>query len=218
MQRHFREISIDSSRLMSTDFSNSPNTRRELRAHFRSRRRTLSIASQLQHAQAVTRHLRNSGLLWRRGCIAAYLPNHSEGELDCVPIMQALWSMNRRVVLPVVGRQRGFMELCRYQPDTRLVTNRYGIAEPEPGSPNAHRLSCALMLLPLVAFDENGGRLGMGGGYYDRFLGSLPALLRPRLVGLAHEVQRSNAPLPKDSWDIPLDDIVTETGWQSFRG
>ena len=74
------------------------------------------------------------------------------------------------------------------------------------------------MLLPLVAFDENGGRLGMGGGYYDRFLGSLPALLRPRLVGLAHEVQRSNAPLPKDSWDIPLDDIVTETGWQSFRG
>jgi len=218
MQRHFREISTDPSRLMSTGFSNSPTTRRELRAHFRSQRRALPIASQLQHARAVTRHLRTSGLLWRRGAIAAYLPNHSEGELDCIPVMQALWAMKRRVVLPVVGRQRGFMELYQYQPDTRLVINRYGIAEPEPGSPNAHRLACALMLVPLVAFDEQGGRLGMGGGYYDRFLGSLPALLRPRLVGLAHEVQRSTGALPADSWDIPLDDIVTEAGWQSFRG
>jgi 5-formyltetrahydrofolate cyclo-ligase len=217
MQRHFREIFSGPSRSMSADFSNSPNRRRELRAFFRSQRRQLPVSSQLQHARAVARHLRTSGLLWRRGCIAAYLPNHAEGELDCIPIMQALWSMNRRVVLPVVGKQRGFMALYHYQPDTRLVTNRYGIAEPESGSPNAHRLACALMLVPLVAFDEHGGRLGMGGGYYDRFLGNLPTLLRPRLVGLAHEVQRSNTLLPKDSWDIPLDDIVTEAGWQSFR-
>jgi len=192
-------------------------TRRALRAHFRARRRQLSFQDQSRHAQAVARHLQTSGLLLAKGCVAGYLADHQEGELDCLPAIQRLWSMHRTVVLPVVGKTRGFMELFVYQPDTRLVINRYGISEPEPGSPYRHRIACSLMLLPLVAFDDSGGRLGMGGGYYDRYLGALPPNLRPRLVGLAHDAQRSTSPLPRDGWDIPLDDVVTESGWQNFH-
>lgn len=217
MQRHFRETSTYPSRPMSNGRSNSPTDRHQLRRQFRALRRALPASRQRQHAHAVNRHLSRSGLLWRTGGIGAYLPNQAEGELDCIPIVQTLWSRRCPVLLPVVGKRRGFMELYQYQPSTRLVINRYGIAEPEPGSPHVDLIACSLMLVPLVAFDETGGRLGMGGGYYDRFLGSRPARLRPRLVGLAHEVQRSPTPLPKDRWDIPLDDIVTEAGWQSFR-
>ncbi len=156
-------------------------------------------------------------MLWRHGAIAAYLADPIEGELDCGPIITTLWSRSRKVVLPVVGQQRGLMDLYCYRADTRLVLNRYGIAEPEPGTPHVTRLSCSLMLVPLVAFDDNGTRMGMGGGYYDRFIGGLPTTLRPRLVGVAHEVQRSPSALPRARWDVPLDDIVTEAGWQSFR-
>ena len=64
---------------------------------------------------------------------------------------------------------------------------------------------------------QSGSRLGMGAGYYDRYLARLVAPLRPLLVGLAHDVQRSEQPLPQNPWDVPLDAVVTETGWQAFN-
>jgi 5-formyltetrahydrofolate cyclo-ligase len=73
-----------------------------------------------------------------------------------------------------------------------------------------------VLFMPLVAFDDSGSRLGMGAGYYDRYLGRLPGGLTPLLVGLAHEAQRSNTPLPGNPWDVPLDGVVTENGWQPF--
>ena len=79
-----------------------------------------------------------------------------------------------------------------------------------------HPLGLSLLFMPLVAFDDQGNRVGMGLGFYDRFLGRLPATLRPRLIGLAHEVQRSPARLEHKPWDIPLDGVITEAGWQSF--
>ena len=191
-------------------------SRRKLRREFRRLRRALSGAQQQKHAEAVFRHLDNAGLLWRSGAVGAYLTDPDEGELNCMPTISRLWQRGRRVGLPVVGGQRGFMDLFRYQPDTRLVRNRYDILEPEPGSPHIPLLSCSIMLVPLVAFDDHGTRLGMGGGYYDRFLARLPATLRPRLIGIAHELQRASGKLPRDQWDIPLNDVVTELGWQQF--
>jgi 5-formyltetrahydrofolate cyclo-ligase len=73
-----------------------------------------------------------------------------------------------------------------------------------------------VLFLPLVAFDDHGNRLGMGAGYYDRYIGRQPAGLRPLLVGLAHETQRASADLPARSWDARLDAVVTEAGWQAF--
>ncbi len=108
------------------------------------------------------------------------------------------------------------MSFYRYRRHTPLVANRFGIPEPAPGAPHVAPLSVDLLLMPLVAFDCFGVRLGMGVGYYDRYLGRLPATMRPRLIGLAHETQRSLDPLPFAEWDVPLDGVITEQGWHTF--
>ena len=192
-------------------------TRHELRRFFRRARRALAPASQTENARAVARHLQVSGLLFTRGTVAAYLPNQLDGELDTVPILQRLWSTRHTVAVPVVAPHEPAMAFYRYLPQTSLTQNRYGIVEPAPGSRYVNPRALALMLIPLVAFDSQGTRLGMGSGFYDRFLGAITPGLRPRLVGIAHEVQRSATALPVDSWDIPLNAVVTEAGWQKFR-
>ena len=76
------------------------------------------------------------------------------------------------------------------------------------GSAYVNGRALTIMLMPLVAFDDAGFRIGMGGGYYDRFLGNLPTQLRPRLIGIAHEVQHCRHPLVGGPWDVPLDDVI----------
>jgi 5-formyltetrahydrofolate cyclo-ligase len=72
-----------------------------------------------------------------------------------------------------------------------------------------------VILMPLVAFDGQGNRLGMGAGYYDRtlaFLRHRRHWRKPRIIGLAYEFQRMPA-LPAEPWDVPLDGIITEAGF-----
>ena len=90
--------------------------------------------------------------------------------------------------------------------------NRFGIAEPELGkNPTAPVWTLDIILLPLVAFDRAGNRMGMGGGFYDRTLARLnnSAMERPLLIGLAHHCQEVEH-LQAQSWDIPLDIIATD--------
>ena len=112
----------------------------------------------------------------------------------------------------MVQRQRR-LAFYRYTPATPIRTNRYGIAEPDPHA--ATFVATAILdavLLPLVAFDARGHRLGMGGGYYDASLAARPRALR---IGLAHAVQFCPA-LPARDWDVPLDAVLTERGGFSF--
>ena len=91
--------------------------------------------------------------------------------------------------------------------DARYAENQYGIPEPV-GTPACAAWQLDLILVPLVAFDDRGNRLGMGGGYYDRLLsGSEHWPRRPRLLGVAHACQRAEA-LPVEAWDMPLNDVI----------
>ena len=96
-----------------------------------------------------------------------------------------------------------------------LCPNRYGI--PEPRVPRSRWVRAAmldLILVPLVAFDRAGGRLGMGGGYYDAtlaFLHHRHHWLKPRIVGAAFAFQELPA-VPQEPWDVSLTAIVTERG------
>ncbi len=96
-----------------------------------------------------------------------------------------------------------------------MVTNRFGIPEPQArhGAHPARRLpawALDLILLPLVGFDDDGQRMGMGGGFYDRTLAfTRRPGPRPHLIGLAHECQRVES-LPVAPWDVPLDAIVSD--------
>lgn len=186
--------------------------KKKLRRALRQRRRQLLPDQQKQAAAAVVRRLNRSRLLWRSNSLAGYWP--ADGELDPRVFLQCVMARRKAVYLPVLraGNRLGFK---RWREGEPLKPNRYGIPEPQNGRWRpAWTLSA--MLLPLVGFDRQGGRLGMGGGYYDRSLGrvagQLGKLRRPVLVGLAHSCQEV-AELPREAWDWPVDAVVTEREW-----
>lgn len=193
------------------------HSKRTLRATYRHLRQALSAAAQRQHASDAARAALVSGLLLGARCVALYLP--ADGELSPLPLAARLRQRDVRIVLPVVRSTplRGpHLQFRLWSRNTTLQLNRFGIPEPDARATTIPAIAIDRLLVPLVAFDHTGTRLGMGGGYYDRLLGGLPEGLRPRVIGLAHALQASAHPLPRSPWDAPLDAVVTERGWQRF--
>ena len=99
-----------------------------------------------------------------------------------------------------------------------MTVNKFGIAEPKPDvSAIILPGQLDIIFMPLVAFDDQGQRLGMGGGFYDRTLASLPqGCNKPLLVGLAHQCQQVDM-VPAEPWDVPLPRVLTPYKLWSFR-
>jgi len=175
---------------------------------------------QQQIARALARNVALTCLLGRHSRIAFYLAN--DGEIDPAPLMDRLHRAGKRCYLPVLDRHRDrALWFAPTTPGGPTIRNRFGIPEPQ-GHPR-DRLRAAqldVIILPLVAFDPRGNRLGMGGGFYDRslgFLGHRHRWRRPLLLGLAYQFQQVDH-LEARPWDVPLDGIVTETGLRWFDG
>ena len=182
----------------------------------RRRRRALSNGEQARRARDLARHLTSGILLRRLHRVSGYLAQ--DGEMDLQPFISRLWTRGRKVYLPVLhGRKLWFKP---YDTATEFIHNRFGI--PEPAVAPIERIdptALNLVLMPLVAFDRAGNRLGMGGGYYDKtfaFLHQRQRWRRPLLLGVAHEFQCLEK-LPVQSWDIPMQGIVTERGLHWFK-
>lgn len=197
------------------DSNESKPKKIRLRQKFRALRNKLPVSTQQAHARTVAKHLARSGHLLRARTAAGYAA--ADGEVDLTPLFQNLWRMNIEVGLPVINSLGARLEFYRHVADQPLVRGRFDILVPNLQAKHLPMLRIDLMLVPLVAVDSKGTRLGMGGGYYDRTLFSLPPQLRPRLIGVAHACQVSEADLPHDAWDIHLDAVVTELGVTSFR-
>ena len=184
----------------------------ELRAKLRAQRRALSVAEQKHAAAALA--ARVVATRWFRVShrIAVYLAN--DGEIDPHAVIERIWRTRKQAYLPVLSPLRhDRLWFARVEPGMEYRTNRLGISEPlvkRSALVRAEELD--LILLPLVAFDAVGNRVGMGGGFYDRslaFLRHRRYLRKPHVVGLAHEFQRVQHVTP-DSWDVPLAGIVTD--------
>jgi 5-formyltetrahydrofolate cyclo-ligase len=193
--------------------------RSDQRQQLRASRRALNDNERLQRSQTLCRRLSRQPLFRNSHKIAAYLP--ADGEIETQPLIELAWRMKKQVYLPVLTPFLGNrLWFARFKPDTRLVSNRYGIAEPEL----IHRQRIALhtldvVLAPLVGFDHSGNRLGMGGGFYDRSFGYLlnrKHWRKPRLIGLAYDFQLMPQ-LPAQPWDVPLTAVATDSGWYRFR-
>lgn len=182
-----------------------------LRRQLRQRRRQLSRQEQREASMGLCRQLAQLPAFINSRRIAAYIPN--DGEISVQPLMELAWRMRKQVYLPVLHPFRpGHLLFMRHEPGQPLALNRFGIPEPlcEQDS-RCPAWTLDLVLTPLVGFDEQGNRMGMGGGFYDRtfaFLQSGRAPQRPRLVGVAHECQRVTT-LPCERWDIGMEFIVT---------
>lgn len=188
----------------------------QLRINLRRQRRALSPAQQQQAAEQIAEHLvRSRWLLYSRR-IAFYLA--SRGEIDPFIAQQFASDMGRQTALPVL-HPNGSNRLLFAPADAPMAANRFGIQEPDLKVCEPIALwTLDIILVPLVAFDGSGNRLGMGKGYYDRTLARLHnRVRRPKLIGLAHHFQQVDALQPQP-WDVPLDGVVTDREILRFSG
>jgi len=185
--------------------------KKTLRAKIRAQRRALSPRQQKTANAQLHKHLERSLILLRAKHIALYLG--TDGEICPKALISHYLTRKKKLYLPVLHPiKKNHMVFCPITARTKLKENNFGILEPnfKNGSCMTPRL-LSLVILPLVAFDAKGNRMGMGGGYYDRAFEFKQKTSRhsPRLVGLAHELQKQRQ-LPTEPWDIPLFAIFTD--------
>jgi 5-formyltetrahydrofolate cyclo-ligase len=192
-----------------------PLGRPQLRRVLRERRRALPPLMQRRAARGLYQQLAQHPLFRRARHVALYLA--SDGEIDPQLLLKAAQARGKQVYLPVLKRwPRCRMVFQRLAPHDKMSTNRFGILEPRRNLKRQRKTwALDLVLLPLVGFDRHGGRLGMGGGFYDRNLAYRAYRQHwhsPALIGLAHSCQQVER-LPLASWDIALNATVTEQAW-----
>ncbi|MGI9246236.1 MAG: 5-formyltetrahydrofolate cyclo-ligase [Steroidobacteraceae bacterium] len=192
---------------------------RETRKRLRARRRDIPDAARLAADQVIRRELARLRI-WRRGQrVAAFIG--MPDEVDLRPSFPVAWNRGVRLFVPLILQLRsGAMTFVPFEQDVPLHRNRFGIDEPVTdlaGRVNALQLDT--VLVPLVGFDAEGHRLGMGAGFYDRALARrrdrTQPFRRPRLVGVAYSVQQVER-IPAAPWDVALDAVVTERGILNF--
>lgn len=190
-------------------------TRAQLRRLLRKTRSALDLPTQRRAARDLYRQLSHHPHFRRARHIALYLPN--DGEIDPRPLLQAAQRRGKATYLPVLNHwPRSKMVFQRVRAHEKMRPNRFRIPEPKRNRAQQRKIwALDLILLPLVGFDRHGGRLGMGGGFYDRSLGyrdMRKSWHKPTLLGLAHECQQVDR-LTMASWDVPLAATVTDKGW-----
>jgi 5-formyltetrahydrofolate cyclo-ligase len=174
-----------------------------LRARLRAARRAIGSRERLAAARAVAVHLARLGLPRPRTRIAAY--RAMDGEIDPSIVLHRALALGCDVYLPVIMNVRS-RRMC-FAPLS-------GTGEPVAAAATGNSRWLDLVLVPLVGFDCDGNRLGMGAGFYDRHFAWLrhrKYWRRPLLVGIAFEIQRLDR-LPPQRHDVPLWRIVTERG------
>jgi len=190
--------------------------RDQIRQQVRAARRALSAQQQIMDAEKLLVRLIKLEKVQRASSIAISLA--FDGEIDTRPFINWCWENNKQVYLPVVDPfNKGHLLFLHYTKNTEMVTNKYGISEPKLNPLHICPISqLDIVFTPLVAFDKQGNRIGMGGGYYDRMLapwfkekkGAYP-------IGLAHDCQQLTK-LPTASWDVPLPEIITPSQHHLF--
>ncbi|WP_226475518.1 5-formyltetrahydrofolate cyclo-ligase [Pseudomonas sp. MWU16-30323] len=193
----------------------APLSRPQLRRMLRKARRALTPSEQRQAALGLYRQLAQHPLFRRAKHISLYLP--TDGEIDPRLLLRAAQRRGKATYLPVLSAwPRTKMVFQRVRPGEKLIPNRFRILEPQVNVSRQRKVwALDLVLLPLVGFDDVGGRLGMGGGFYDRSLAYMArrkSWRKPTLLGLAHECQKVER-LAQASWDVPLEGTVTDKDW-----
>ena len=172
-------------------------------------RRQATHAAAEGAGQAARDHFLAAGLHDGASVVSAY--RRIRSELDPGPLMLALVERGRRVCVPVIQGKALPLRFREWTPATRMQPGPFGAQVPSEGD----WLEPDLLLVPLLAWDAAGRRLGYGGGFYDRTLAGLRAAKSVRAIGFAYAAQQVDE-VPADETDQRLDAVLTETGLVRF--
>ena len=184
--------------------------KRKLRQQMQAKRVQMAHAVAASASQSVARHFADHPILAFAPSFAGYVS--MRGEIDVLPVFEIMAKWNKVTALPCI------------RPDKNLHFREWSLGEPlvkstvqthEPLATNPSIIP-ALVLVPLLAFDGDGYRLGYGGGYYDRTIAAMRDFATPPLfIGVAYSAQEVDR-VPTDAHDQPLDGILTELGVSMF--
>ncbi len=209
-----RNVPPDTGVTPTSDRPMSSADRPTLRASMRAARRALPARARLAAAEAVAERLRaHIQAFSEPKVIAGYWA--CDGELPLHLLLAGRPAFT--YLLPRVRAER-CIDFVPWRPGDAVVANRFGIPEPEAGVA-VELTAIDVILLPLLAFNRDGSRLGSGGGYYDRSLASLAGAApgnRPQLIGVGYALQEA-ATLHTEAWDVGLHNVVTEVEWIDCR-
>lgn len=168
-------------------------------------RQALNYTQQRTNAQQLCMRIIRDPIYKKAQHVAVYFAQ--QGEISLEPLIREALKAGKAIYVPVILPEFT-MRFARFQHNTRLIKNRFGILEPAikqfVPTPTLN-----LILCPLVAFDANCTRIGMGGGFYDRALAE-PKLQKDTAIwGVAHNIQRCPT-IKAQPWDISMRKIVTE--------
>ncbi|MGH8212286.1 MAG: 5-formyltetrahydrofolate cyclo-ligase [Rhodanobacteraceae bacterium] len=184
--------------------------RTRLRAEMSARRSALGAAERIAAAEGVARALERLPEFMVDANVAGYWA--VRGELPLNLVVASLHSRGQHYLLPVLEEDLPrSLRFAEYRTGDALKPNRFGIPEPRNAVPVEGR-QLDLALLPLLAFDARGNRLGTGGGFYDTtfsFLRDRGQAATPLLVGIGYDFQQVES-LPAENWDVALDYIATD--------
>lgn len=177
--------------------------KQELRKQMLSRRRMVSAEEQQAASAVICGKLLDLLREHPDGAVLSYLAYGREVDLSA--LHRELWRQGRKLLVPVTdGLPAGEMAAVEYTPHTKLAKTRLGVAEPQ-GVPHIDPREIGVVLAPGVAFDERGGRLGHGMGYYDRYLPQVSAAV----WGVCYHWQLVDA-VPQGPFDRAMDLVVTD--------
>jgi len=218
--------------------SQAPN-KSQLRALFKPQRDQQNQATQLKSSEQfcelfIQKFIQTSlshPVLKNIQHIGIYLAQ--TGELNLSPLIKILWSLNKNIYAPIIQNQTQpyskILKFGKYTEHTPCQPNiyfeKFGVQILEPIKPLSfiNPAELDLVLLPLLAFDAQGTRLGAGGGYYDATFNPIKnnknnhlPYVKPYLLGCAFEFQQSNILIPKDPWDVKLEGVLTNQKFHEF--
>jgi 5-formyltetrahydrofolate cyclo-ligase len=179
----------------------------ELRRSLLKKRQSMSVEEWREKSDRICSHLEASSLFAGAKTVLAYFSFRQEPDISSLFASDRTWGFPR-----CVGDS---LEWHIYNPGDSLQNGPYGILEPHPQSPSIPPSEVDLILIPAVACDYRGYRLGYGGGYYDRLL-TLPNWANKPTLGIVFEFALLPY-FPVDSWDKQLHGVCTEIGVRMVR-
>ena len=187
-----------------------------LRKQLRQQRRAVTRTQQQQAQQAVLQRLLRLPKFQYAKKVGLYLD--AFGEIHTQRIIEYCFVQGKQVYLPMICNMNQRLvwvqiSLQQYRKQ-RFAHHRLGMQEPRT-SRGKHISHLDMLLMPLLACDTHGTRIGMGGGYYDRTLAFAPQ--RPYRLGIAHNFQLIHARLPRKNWDQPVDALLTPQYFLQFK-